>query len=166
MYIDQPVMLLSMPQGAEVFAGLTVAFIVMGIALIPIIFFLLTLQNTLKAVSPQNREMPPGQVWLQLIPVFHYVWQFINVNNIAKSLEKEYRSRGIQTEPKPTYNIGLAYCILVCCSIIPGINIFTGLAAFICWIIYWVQVNNHKNKLAQLPNTAQDENSAIFGTPA
>ena len=33
------------------------------------VLFLLTQQNTLKAVKPENRLMQPGLVWLQLIPL-------------------------------------------------------------------------------------------------
>ena len=134
---------LAFPSGTE----LTILFILLGLAIIPYILYLLTLQNTLKAISPQNRKMQPGQVWLLLIPLFNYIWNFIVVSRISESIAAEYSSRNIQFEPKPTYNIGIAFSILICCGIIPIINIFTGIAAIICWIIYWVQVSNHKGKL-------------------
>jgi len=38
--------------------------------IIPKIFYLLTLQNALKTISPQNRKMEPGKVWLLFIPLF------------------------------------------------------------------------------------------------
>lgn len=135
---------LSMPSGAEFAALFSIFLVILGIALIPMIFFLLTLQNTLKAVSPQNRKMPPGQVWLLLIPLFNYVWNFIVVSRISESIELECKSRNLSSPPKPTYNIGIAYAILVCCGFIPVINIFSGIAALICWIIYWVKVNEFK----------------------
>lgn len=134
---------LALPSGTE----LLIIIIVFGLLLVPYIFFILTLQNTLKAISHENRKMSPGQVWLLLIPVFHYVWNFIVVTRVSESIAAEYRAKDISTEAKPTYNTGLAYSILVCCGLIPVINIFTGIAAFICWILYWTQVSGSKNKL-------------------
>jgi hypothetical protein len=68
--------------------------------------------------------MSPGSVWLQLIPVFGMVWQFIVVARIAHSVSREMASKmgesildnsQIQikeTDESPTYTIGIAYCIL------------------------------------------------------
>ena len=39
--------------------------------IIPAILFLVAQHGTLKAISPANREMSPGEVWFQLIPVFN-----------------------------------------------------------------------------------------------
>jgi len=50
---------------------------ILELMIIPAIFFYLTLQNTLKIVSLYNRTMPPGQVWLLLIPLFY--WPDVNV---------------------------------------------------------------------------------------
>jgi heme/copper-type cytochrome/quinol oxidase subunit 2 len=99
---------------------LIIFFIVFGVVLIPGIFFLLTQQNTLKEIHPQNRTMSPGEVWLQLIPLFNIVWSFIVVSRIAESLKRELASQAsfsfetsadnspYQTEEKPTYQIGMA----------------------------------------------------------
>ena len=124
--------------------------IVFGLCLIPTIFYLLTLQNTLHEVKGENRKMQPGQVWLTLIPLFGIIWQFIIVNNLADSLKLEFDQRSINVgETRPGISIGLAYCILSCCSIIPFLGILTGIAALICWIIYWVKINDFKMKLQQ-----------------
>ena len=48
-----------------------------------LIFFLIAQQNTLKSIKPHNRKMQPGEVWLQLIPVFNLIWQFIVVGRIC-----------------------------------------------------------------------------------
>ncbi|GAA4331069.1 DUF4328 domain-containing protein [Flaviaesturariibacter amylovorans] len=133
--------------------------------LVPMIFFCITQQNTLKAVRPQNRMMPPGQVWLQLIPVFNLVWAFIVVNKIADSLARDLNSQEFSfdapqgTGPaggeKPTYSIGMAYCICAVCSIIPVLGTFIGLGALVCWIIYWVKLAEYKNMLLSRQYDAQ-----------
>ena|SRR5690242_14728159 len=84
--------------------------ITLGLFLIPAIFFLLTLQNTLRAISPENRRMPPSNVWLLFIPLFNLVWQFIVVDRISQSIGAECARLNIPvTDPKPTYSIGLEY---------------------------------------------------------
>jgi hypothetical protein len=122
--------------------------ICIAIAMIPVIFYLLTLQNALKAVSPANQKMPPGQVWLILIPLFGLVWSFIVVNRIADSLKAEFAARNIQVaEDRPGYSIGLTYCILFCCGIVPLLGILASIGGFVCWIIYWVKISEYKHKL-------------------
>jgi hypothetical protein len=132
--------------------GMIAIAIIVGLAigLIPIIFYLLTLQKTLNEVSPHNQKLPPGQVWLILIPLFGLVWSFIVVNRIADSLKAEFAERGVEVaEVRPGYNIGLAYCILYCCSIVPLLGVFAGLGGLICWIIYWVKIAGYKTQLQQ-----------------
>ncbi|MFO0452270.1 MAG: hypothetical protein ACK52I_27055 [Pseudomonadota bacterium] len=119
------------------------------IILLPVIFFLITVQNTFNAVSPENRKMDGGLVWLTLIPLFGLVWQFIIVNRMADSLKLEFAKRNISTnEARPGINLGLAFCILFCCSIIPFVNIITSIAGLVCWIMYWVKINEYKSKLS------------------
>lgn len=61
--------------------------------LIPAILFLLTQQNTLRLIKPENRSMLPGLVWLQLIPFLGQIWQFVVIVKIAASIKKELLSR-------------------------------------------------------------------------
>ena len=120
--------------------------IIVVIALLPQIFYLLTLQNTLSKVSPSNRKMVPGQVWLSLIPLFGIVWQFIIVTRISESLRAEFYERQISVpEEKPGYGLGIAYCVLYCCSIIPILGGLASLGGLVVWIIYWVKINEYKN---------------------
>ena len=134
--------------------------IALAIVLIPAIFFLITQQNTLKAIQPENRTMNPGEVWLQLIPLFGWVWQFIVVSRISDSLRREFNSWTNDTifqgqgnaaiyvgYSKPTYGIGLAMCICNCCTIVPCLGYLAWLGALVCWIIYWVQLAEWKGKV-------------------
>ena len=132
--------------------------------------------------------MHPGMVWLQLIPLFNYLWAFIVVRRIADSLSKQYtvfQSDSIfgtadedakkAIGKRPTYGIGLAYCLLLLSvplvviffnlfaefrpvsaenPVTSGADVALGfsivilvLAAIVCWIIYWVQLVACKKKL-------------------
>ena len=137
------IFLIGMPGGMEwIFI-----FIIFGILLIPKIFYILTLQSTLDSISPVNRKMPSVNVWLLLIPLFSVVWHFFVVGYLADSIKAEIISRRMQLqEEKPAFNIGLPMCILDCISFIPIINIFSGLGSLLLWILYWIKINEYKNK--------------------
>lgn len=159
--------------------------------LIPAFLFLRAQHNALAIVRPENRRLQPGLVWLQLIPIFNYVWIFIVVRRIADSLAKEYAGWesdsifGIADEEalknlgkRPTYGIGLTYCIL-CASLPVSVILFNLygsttitpensafftaialvafsliLAALVCWIVYWVQLAGWKRRLKRGPRLA------------
>ena len=123
--------------------------ILLGIIIlnIPLFFYLFSLRNTINKISIENRKIQSGQVWLMLIPLFGFVWQFFIVNRMAASLKAEFTKRNIQIEDKPGFTIGIVYCILSC---IP--TAITLIPALICWIIYWVKINSYNIKLQQTKN--------------
>lgn len=135
---------------------------------IPAVFFLLTQQGTFQRIRPENRLMNPGLVWLQCIPLFGLVWQFVVVLKLAASIQKEFLSRGDDSasglpspeiavhlsKRRPTLFTGLGYCILTTLGLL--INFFLKLENFMidattiiflvgiaCWIIYWVQLGGY-----------------------
>ena len=137
-------LLFSMPGGAE----WLLIFFVLGIMIISKIFYIITLQNTLEAISAPNRKMESGNVWLLLIPLFNVVWHFIVVNNVADSIRAEADTNGIRiAENRPGYNIGLAMCIANCFFFIPMLNFITWMIGVICWIIYWSNIVGFKNQI-------------------
>lgn len=110
----------------------------------------MTLQSTIKEINSDNRKIQPNEIWPILIPLLGFIWHFIIINIMADSLKAEFTQRNIANdEERPGYSIGLAYCILFCCSIIPAIGGLAFLGGFVCWIIYWVKINGYKLKLQQ-----------------
>jgi hypothetical protein len=134
--------------GAIAAAGMLAVLVAAAIPLTVMILYLLTLQRALSRCSPDLRTMQPGMVWLSLIPCFNLVWQFFIVINLGKSLEAEFKKRGIAAEERPGQTVGLAMCILYCCSIIPLAGCATSVAGIVCWIIYWVKISGFSAKLA------------------
>jgi hypothetical protein len=136
--------------------------------------FLLAQQRILQVISPENRELSPGSVWLQFIPVFGMIWQFIVVVRISRSVSKEWASKMSETildnsqvqingaDESPTYATGIAYCILTTLGVIinystmhsaSSLRLFGSLfvlTGMVCWIIYWVRLVKTKNKLVGL----------------
>ena len=62
---------------------LLIIMVMLLLFLLPFILYLVTLQNTLKEIKPENRKMQPGKVWLMFIPLFSLVWHFIMINRIC-----------------------------------------------------------------------------------
>lgn len=115
--------------------------------LVVLILYLITLFNVLNAVSPANRKLEPGLVFLLLIPLFNLVWNFIVVIKLRDSLQAEYAARDLQGDGF-AYGVGLAMSILYCTAIIPILGALGVLAGFICWIIYWVKMAGYRKTLA------------------
>jgi drug/metabolite transporter (DMT)-like permease len=134
--------------GLEFAAVITIFLVALLIGLIPMVFYLITLQNTLSEIGEQNRKMPPGQVWLILIPLFGIIWNFFVVNAIADGLKAEFDQRGVtRDENRPGAGIGIAMAILQCCSVIPVLGSLAAIAGLVCWIIYWVKISGYKTQL-------------------
>ena len=119
-------------------------------AIICQIFYLITLMRTMEQVHPTLRKMPPGQVWLVLIPIFGIIWNFIMIGHIADSLQNEFKARNIQVdEARPGYNVGLIMCIAPLIGFLPMIGILGSVAGLVCWIIYWSKMAGYKRTLEQ-----------------
>lgn len=128
------------------FGGFEILLILLALVIfiIPAIFFLLSLQKCLKRISGQNREMSPGLVWLNLIPIFSLGWMIYTVLKISKSVKNEGKSRNTTELGDGAYGVGLAMCICYIISVIIG---FIGIVALILWIIYWVKIAAINGKL-------------------
>jgi hypothetical protein len=123
---------------------LAVVLPLLAIGIVIEVFFLLNLRDVLRGVSPQNRAMEPNQVWLNFIPLFGIVWIFITVIKIRDSVRAEFYSRRWAASGDFGYGVGLAYAIL---SIISWG--FLGIAALVCYVVYWVRMSELKNQLGQ-----------------
>jgi hypothetical protein len=129
--------------------------ILLGIFLLPWFFFLLNLQNLLEHVSPANRRMTPGLVWLNFIPIFHLGWFIYTVIKVKDSVSAESQSRGWMIDGDLGYNVGLTAGILWIAAFFIGWIPFIGwvlpLAGVVCWIIYWLKTSDLKHRLEGPP---------------
>ena len=136
------------------------------LGLLAIVGFVLSLQLTLRRCAPENRSMASGLVWLQVLPLFGSFWQFVNVLAVAKSLEAEYRARGV-TVRRPGRSLGIAMAIIepafLAAMTINGLavdtigggrlllnllSLTTGLAAIALWAAYWATILGFSRRLA------------------
>jgi hypothetical protein len=138
----------ALTHGMGVAAIATAGLIVFAILLIPLIFYILSLQKALGRCAPESRAMQPGLVWLLVIPCFGIIWHFFVVLNMAKSLGAEFQKRGIAEEPQPGQMLGLIMCGAMCGGFIPFIGPLFSLAGLVCWILYWIKIAGYSSKLA------------------
>jgi hypothetical protein len=142
------------------------------------VFFLLNLQGALSQCAPETRRMPPGQVWLILIPLFGIVWMFVVVNRIADSLATEFKRRQLPLDTaRPGYAVGLVMSIAGCGGIIRNIGKYAqiselywfGIAiAFVMivlMIVYWVQIADYKKQLIRSGHHMQHFNNPYQNPP-
>jgi hypothetical protein len=129
--------------------------IFLGVLLLPWFFFLLNLQNLLNQVSPANRKMKPGLVWLNFIPLFVLGWFIYTVIKVRDSVVAEYQTRGWIPDGDLGYNVGLTAGVLLIAgffiSWIPFIGWVLPLAFLVCWIIYWLKTSDLKQRLEGPP---------------
>ena len=129
-------------------------FLFLALFLLPAVFFVITLQNTLKVISDENRKMPFTKVWLLFIPVFNFYWQFVVVNKISESIALEREKLQIRVkESKPTYNLGLTWSICNLLFLIPVIKPWVSIILIITWTLYWIKVNQYRKLIIQNQNT-------------
>jgi hypothetical protein len=133
------------------------------------IFFCLALYKALLVIKGSNRTIPPGAVWLLLIPGFSLFWNFKVVAAISSSLYKEFTERNFEIEDRPGYTNGMIYAIssvlypLVIMAVpsmfIPAAII--NLIGLIFFVRYWMKINWYRKVLEEDVHDSSDNNSSI-----
>lgn len=143
------------------------------------ILFLLTLMRTLQLVRPRNQAMSPGLVWLNLAPVVNIVWPFLTVVWIARSLDAEYRDRGMHQPGEDygkkvgltglityyaSYIVGYAVYLIGLVNALPplavvggGLMLLAFLAYIVTFVLYWVKIAGFRKELQESRGREGDE---------
>jgi hypothetical protein len=144
----------NLPFGPEFLAAfLLIFFVVLAIFLVIWIFFLLTLYRCSSRIAPENRQMEPGLVWLNLIPCFQLIWIFFTVIRPADSLRAEFYSRQLRGGGDFGRGVGMAFAVLAVVGIptgfIPFVGFAVGIAQLVCFIMYWVKIAGYSRQLLE-----------------
>ena len=146
------------PPPEFVIALLVFVGVVLLVWLVVAICFLISLSKALARCHPRNRTMEPGMVWLNLIPLFNLVWQFITVNRVAESLDNEFYDRGWDQRGEDYgRSIGTTSCVLNLLGCIPYCGMLFGIGALVCFIIYWVRIAGFSSQLASRPDDKYED---------
>lgn len=157
-------------------AGVLLGFIcvVLIVYFVVMIFFLLTLHKLLKKCRSRNRAMEPGLVWLNLIPCFQLIWQFVTVVRVDETLQQEFRQRGLgRRGDSYGKGLGIAACTMGLVANVAG-NISSAIDKakpeqadefhaldYVCWILmvvtlilfvtYWFKMAGFSRRLSESP---------------
>lgn len=140
---------------AGMIAGILLCWLVVYYAVVVVVC--LVHSKALSRVSPENRLMEPGRVWLALIPLFAGVWFPIMALETIWSLRREFEARGWHRRGDDYgrkmwitwQTIPLAGYLFIFIPLIgPFILLACGLAALVCFIIYLVQISGFGRQLA------------------
>ena len=125
----------------------------MGLLLLPMIFYILTVRRALDRCARESRTIGPDLPWLLLIPLFNLFWHFYIVLGLSRSLGNEFQRRQIQAETNPGLALGLAVCILFLLGAFAGrfLGFVFLIAALVSWVLYWLKVGDLTAKLATPP---------------
>lgn len=114
------------------------------------IFYFYNLQETMKSIDYTNRQLPPGRVWLMLIPLFGLGYAFYYYQKLSESI----RLQSIANEELETGDylkgLGLAISIVgIVCLITrrnDDIQDLASLAYLVLMIIMWVKTAQYKRR--------------------
>lgn len=120
--------------------------VVLGLVLVLVASFLAAIGHVLRRVSPEHRRMEPGQVWLNLVPIFNLVWATVTVERVAESLRSEFRERGMDG-PSESYGRGLTLLGLLASGVLFYPAFVTYPIALGYAIAYWRQLNGYAERL-------------------
>ena len=115
------------------------SFIVIGIfaAIASMVLLYMLLYRYWEIIQDGYHRATPGQaVGFMFIPFFNFYWVFQAVKGLAEDMNRYTQERGIAA-PQANTGLALAYCILICVSIIPYVNFVSGTAALIIMFILW-----------------------------
>jgi hypothetical protein len=126
--------------------------LILGGGITASVLYIKNLQDLLKQVDPKNRLVHPGFVWMLYIPFYGAViYPFMLYPRIAESLRKEFDARNNPQDGDYGKSLGIVLPILLCCMIIPILNILALLGFIVIGIIYWVKMAQYKSLLRSLP---------------
>jgi len=107
------------------------------------------LSSCLKALPEEHRKQQPGMVWLMLIPLFNIVWSFFVYPRIADSFKSYFDSIGRLDVGDCGRGLAIAFCIIVCCCLIPYLNFCIVWVSLIVLIILLVKFGSLKGQVGK-----------------
>jgi hypothetical protein len=111
--------------------------------------------NNFKAIPDAHRRMPPGQVWLMMIPFFNLYWIFRVFLDLADSFKSYFNSIGRMDVGDCGRQLGLWFCVCMIAALplglVPCLNVILApmvwIASLVLLILYLVKASDLKRKI-------------------
>ena len=128
---------------------LIVALIAMAISLAINIAICALHYSCLSRLPAEHRKMEPWQVWLLLIPIFNFFWNFMVYQRIPESYQSYFAAKGIDGSGDCGKNLGLWYSICVIGAFVPCAGYVAAPASLVLMIIFIVKEFELRGKIPQ-----------------
>ncbi|MEO5644755.1 MAG: hypothetical protein ABIQ40_05425 [Bacteroidia bacterium] len=131
-------------------------FVEIGILILFTVLWFRSMYRAMSACHPVSRSADPDTIWLNFIPVFGLVWQFICVSRVSDTLAREYHRRGwYSDENRPALESGIVTGVVICIAVVvqslftihPGIGFFITLAMCMCMYRHTDRLNSFRERL-------------------
>lgn len=125
-------------------AGIPLSFVVIGLAgiIASVVFYCLILHKCWSLIPTDLAKTTPSKaVGFLFIPFFNLYWNFVAYYGLAQAINIETRRKKI-SDKKVNEGLCIAYCILICCTIIPYVGVLASIAAIVIWIISLKQIKD------------------------
>ncbi len=106
--------------------------------------------GALRRVPAEHRKVELKQVWLLLIPLFGYVWNFFVYRQVSASFESYFTARGRTADGRCSAGIALAYCLVELGSLVPWIGLIPWLLAWILLVLLLVRFHSYSKTVARV----------------
>lgn len=128
-----------------------IALAVLGVMLLPRIFYLVSMHRAVAKCDPSARSIPPGLVWLAMVPLLSMVWDFVVVVTVGRSLGSEYSRRNRPLDYSlPGLGLGISFCVVNLLLWIPFINLIAYPVGIILWLLFWVKIARVSSQLDEV----------------
>ncbi|HET6991265.1 MAG TPA: hypothetical protein VFJ43_08080 [Bacteroidia bacterium] len=143
-------------EGGSVWLFILLRLIEGALFLLMTILWLRSMQRAMEACHPVSRSGEPASVWLTLIPVFGFIWQFISNTKVSESLAREYHRRGWHSdEDRPGMELGIVAGVVICVVVAirsvffihPGLGFIGTLAMCFCMYRHMDRLNSYRERL-------------------
>lgn len=149
----------------ELLQGMSREYLILIMA-IGILFQTITLvlayniRQTVLLIRKENRCLLPGQAWIIAIPLLNIFYNFIVIRRLSDSLNNEFFDRQVAVDENPTLKQGyfMAYSYLATnFPLPPFIGYLAIFACLVCYLNYWVKVNEYRKLLKSSDPPPQEQ---------
>lgn len=103
--------------------------------------------DCLAALPPEHRKQQPAMVWLLMIPLFPYVWNYFVFPPVAKSFANYLAARGDKNVTDCGWGISLALCICSDATLLPSLGLIALLCELILLVVVLVNMVNLRSRV-------------------
>ena len=127
--------------GSGDFAGPCLMFLVLPIAQAIVCWLLM---NAFEEIPKRHRLQEPEMVWLLMVPLFNFYWNFKVCPALAESFQAYFYSHGVADVDDCGERWARWYCFLAPTFIIPCFNLVAGL---IFLVLFLIEVDKLKKRV-------------------